>query len=326
MGTMDGTGTVIPVGGGKGGVGKTFITANLAVALAQAGHSTIAVDMDLGGSNLHSFLGLANRCPGIGDFLKARTGELDELLVPTPFAKLRFLAGDGRSPFMANITYAQKKRLLSRLERLPAEYILLDLGSGTSFNTLDFFGLSNRGLLITTPEYPSLMNTLSFLKLHLLRLIERRFSGNQYVRDLLQSRYKRPLEEQISSIQELRDELAALSSETGREVERICSQCRPRVVFNMGDHPDELLVARQVKNSLADILSIEADFFGFVFRDSAVRESLNSGVPLLANGNSIAGNEILKIAQRISKFWTRPVRDSLDLLVRHARHTYQQAA
>jgi len=64
--------TVIPVAAGKGGVGKTQIAANLAIALAQAGEKTIVVDLDLGGSNLHTHLGLPNRNPGLGDYLRAR--------------------------------------------------------------------------------------------------------------------------------------------------------------------------------------------------------------------------------------------------------------
>ena len=67
---------IIPVASGKGGVGKSFLTANLGFALGEMGHRTVAVDMDLGGSNLHAFLGLSNRFPGIGDFLKARTAKL----------------------------------------------------------------------------------------------------------------------------------------------------------------------------------------------------------------------------------------------------------
>ncbi len=83
--------TIIPVAAGKGGVGKSFLTANLAIALAELGHSTIAVDMDLGGSNLHSFLGMQNRYPGIGDYLQARLGSLETLLVPTRVPHLSFL-------------------------------------------------------------------------------------------------------------------------------------------------------------------------------------------------------------------------------------------
>ena len=111
--------------------------------------------MDLGGANLHSFMGLSNRFPGIGDFLKARRAELEEMLIPTENPNLQFLAGDGMTPFMANIPYAQKIRLISRIIKLQAEYILLDLGAGTSFNTLDFFRLSRHGLVVTTPEYPA---------------------------------------------------------------------------------------------------------------------------------------------------------------------------
>ena len=64
--------TIIPICSGKGGVGKSLVCANLAIATAQKGHSTIVIDLDLGGGNLHSFLGLPNTHPGIGDYLKAR--------------------------------------------------------------------------------------------------------------------------------------------------------------------------------------------------------------------------------------------------------------
>ena len=76
--------TIIPVAGGKGGVGKSFVTANLAVALAQRGHRTIAVDLDLGNSNLHSLLGLENRYPGVGEYLRGTVKcSPDELIVET---------------------------------------------------------------------------------------------------------------------------------------------------------------------------------------------------------------------------------------------------
>ena len=124
---------VIAIASGKGGVGKTSLTANLGVAMAKMGYATVAMDMDLGGSNLHSFLGLPNRFPGIGDFLKAGNKELEAFLVSTDIPHLKFLSGDGRTPFLANISYARKVRLISDIKKLPADYIFLDLGAGTSF-------------------------------------------------------------------------------------------------------------------------------------------------------------------------------------------------
>ena len=194
---------IIPIAAGKGGVGKSLLTANLAIALAEFGYRTVAADLDLGGSNLHSFLGLSNRFPGIGDFLKARSAGLDELLVPTQTSNLRFLPGGGKTPFMANISYAQKIKLISHIQKLHADYILVDLGAGTSYNVLDFFGISPRGIVITTPEKPAVMNMLVFLKNFLLRSIVRKVARNHRIRTMLREMNKKPMKGQISSIEML---------------------------------------------------------------------------------------------------------------------------
>ena len=75
---------VIPIAGGKGGIGKSLFTANLSRALAAKGERCVAVDLDLGGSNLHTFLGFDNINPGIGDYLGRKGSRLEEFLVPVP--------------------------------------------------------------------------------------------------------------------------------------------------------------------------------------------------------------------------------------------------
>ena len=85
------TSTIIPIASGKGGVGKSFLAANLAIALAKLGKQVIVADLDFGGSNLHTCLGLNNIYPGIGDFLRARYPKLKDLLVTTDDQNLKFL-------------------------------------------------------------------------------------------------------------------------------------------------------------------------------------------------------------------------------------------
>jgi flagellar biosynthesis protein FlhG len=324
---MDAKATIIPIASGKGGVGKTFLTANLAIAIAEMGHSTVAVDMDLGGSNLYSFLGLPNRFPGIGDFLKARSAELEELLVATEISNLKLLPGDGVTPFMANIPHAHKIRLLSRIVKLPAEYILLDLGAGTSYNTLDSFRLSSHGLVITTPENPSVMNMLAFLKQFLLRVIEGNLAKNQYIRDLLQSLYKRPITDQKMNMEALRSKIAAIDHEAGETVAALCNKIRPRVVFNMGQDPKEIKIAEQINHSLRKNLSIEADYFGFVFADPTVLQSIKERAVFLPRcRDSMAAETIQRIAERVVKFWDRPVENSALLLLSHASKVYESRA
>ena len=316
---------IIPIASGKGGVGKTFLAANLAIALAEAGHPTIAVDMDLGGSNLHSFLGLPNRFPGIGDFLKARSAELEELLVDTATPNLRFIPGDGLSPFLANIPYAQKMRLISKVKKLPAEYILLDLGAGTSFNTIDFFRISRYGIIVTRPEYPSIMNMLGFLKHFVLRLIERTLADDQRIHDLLRSSYKQPIAEQRDSLGALGPKIAAIDRDAGKKVEDLCRDFRPRVLFNMGEHPDEIEIARNIDSSLENALSLKVDYFGFIFEDPDVRRSIKKQIPFLPEyRESIAGKGIVQTAERVARFLEVPVKESAMLLLKRTREDYEK--
>ena len=195
--------TIIPVASGKGGVGKSFLAANLAIALAQLGKKVVVADLDFGGSNLHTCLGLHNNHPGIGDFLRARYGELKDLLVATEEENLNLLAGDVRSPFLANMHHAQKMRLIYNLKQLDCEYLILDLGSGSTYNTLDYFGMSQLGMIITTPEHTSTMNMLAFLKLFAFRVIERSLPKNSFLDEKLKERYNRSVMDEVLTVQSL---------------------------------------------------------------------------------------------------------------------------
>ena len=317
-------GIVIPIASGKGGVGKSFVAANLAIALAELGHRVIAVDLDFGGANLHSFLGLSNRHPGVGDFLKARSAELDELLVSSDNPNLFFLPGDGKTPFMANMAYAQKIKLISRIRRLPAEYILLDLGAGAAFNTLDFFRLSSNGLLVTTPEPTAVMGMLVFLKNFMLRAIDREMVRYSSVREMLREMYKRPMAEQALSIKEVHQQIIDEDPEAGEVAGRIFQQCRPRIVINMGENPDDSKMAFKISQILGELLAIEADYFGFIFKDRSVLSSIRKRHPFLPNyRTSLAAENMVRIAQRVEKFWDQPVKDSAALLINHVKKDFE---
>lgn len=312
---------IIPIASGKGGVGKSFLTANLAMALAGMGHRVIAVDLDLGGSNLHTFLGLANRYPGVGDFIHGAAPTLEGLLVDAGVPNLRFLPGDGRTPFLANLGSAQKQKLVRHLRELPADYILLDLGAGTTFNTLDFFACAPAGILVTTPDLPSVMGMQVFLKNYLLRRIDRRLSvnGSRPLRPLLKGLLQQPTDRQPVSLNALKSRMVEQDADAGQALAAVTDGIRPRVVFNMGLGPEESRMALNIRESIAEVLAVEPDFFGFVFQDPAVRQALAARKPFLPNfGESIAARNILKIAERIVKYWKHPVPNSADLMIHHA--------
>ncbi len=170
---------IISIAGGKGGVGKSFIAANLALAISELGQRVILVDLDFGGANLHTFLGLSNNSPGVGEFINSKGKLLSEFLVTTQYDNLQFIPGDGITPFMANISYLQKHKLKKNIEKLEADLIVLDLGAGATYNTLDFFDFADRGMLIIRPDFLSVISSLAFLKNSLLRKIEKSIKKNE---------------------------------------------------------------------------------------------------------------------------------------------------
>lgn len=322
--TMSASPIFIPIASGKGGVGKSFLTGNLAIALAERGHRTIAVDLDLGGSNLHSFLGLPNRFPGIGDYIKTNGGEISDFLVSTDIPNLKFLVGDGKTPFMANITYAQKMKLISQLKSLSADYILLDQASGSAYNTLDFFGMTPVGMVVTTPEYPAVMNMMIFLKSALLRRMDRKMVRNHDIRKHLYEWSAKPIEEQVASVSVLQQHIAEEDEAAGKIVSDILNRFRPRIIINRGDHPDDLEMTDQISKNLSQILCVEADFFGFIFYDKQVGKSVQHRQPYLPNHrDKMTAKNIVRLSERIEKYWKYKVNDSAARLKAQAVKDYQ---
>ena len=163
---------IYPIGSGKGGSGKSFINANLGTLLARQGKSVVLVDLDLGGSNLHTFFGLKNPKAGLNEFLKKTFKNLDQVVAPTIIPNLFMISSMDCSMEIANLFHTQKIKIIKAIQRLPYDYVLLDLGAGTNFNTLDFFLTSNEGLFVATPEPTSVENAFRFIKAANLRMIK----------------------------------------------------------------------------------------------------------------------------------------------------------
>jgi len=182
---------IIPIAGGKGGVGKSVMSVNLALALAISDKRTIVIDMDLGGANLHTILGIKNTNPGIASYIQDKKRSFKSLVLDTSFRNLQFIPGDTLAYGMANITERQKKDIIREIKDLDADYIILDLGAGTSFHTVDFFLISNSGLIVTTPQAGALMNAYTILKNLTIRFLQKAFRSNKKIESYLKRNIKK---------------------------------------------------------------------------------------------------------------------------------------
>lgn len=318
--------TIIPVASGKGGVGKSLFSANLAMTLAGHGYKTIAVDLDLGGSNLHSYLGLANEHAGIGDFLQKKGCDLQQLLVPVADSGLSFLAGDGLSPFLANLGYAQKMRLMRTLRKLPVDFVVMDLGAGSSFNTLDFFGMATDGVILTTPEYTSIMNLLTFLKNRVLRLISQEVRHADRLKKIVEGARKQQMNDQAKTIAELIEDVGQICPNSAERVTTSLNGIRPRLAVNMVRHPDELDFLQAIKGSLQRRLSVEIEYVGSVSEDPETRNltrQRGSTSPVLQK--SLVGNDISVIADRLASKSKDSQGESFDQLLAQCKSRFAKA-
>lgn len=164
---------IIGVGGGKGGVGKSIFALTMAVVLAEEGERVVLVDLDLGAANLHTYLGIHGHIPTLSEFLSGKIQELSDLMVETSVPNLHLIAGSTGTLQTANPTFQSKMKLLRHIRRLPASFVVSDLGAGTNYNTLDFFNTSHFKVVVTQPEAGAVLNAYGFIKAALIRYLIR---------------------------------------------------------------------------------------------------------------------------------------------------------
>ncbi len=105
------------IGGGKGGVGKSFVSGNLGILLAQRGYKVVLADLDLGGANLHTWLGINSPDRGLSEFVGREIDKIEELLVPTQVPGLSLISGARDGVEIANLKHSQKRRFLNAMKR-----------------------------------------------------------------------------------------------------------------------------------------------------------------------------------------------------------------
>lgn len=287
------------VGGGKGGVGKSFLTTNLGVLLARQGKRVVLIDLDLGGANLHTCLGVTDLDRGVSDFLQRKYEELEEALVPTQVPNLFLLSGAQDSLNIANPKHAQKIRLLRELKRIQADYILMDLGAGTSFNTLDFFIAADTQVLVAIPEPTSIENAYRFIKSSFYRQI-RLYSPTPELRDLVEEAMDRNNRHGIRTPRELLLHLQGMGAELAKFAEEQTQRYRPNLVLNQVRSTNDVRVGHAMETACLKYFGLSVDYRGYVMSNDLVRRSVLQRKPLLTNApDSEVGQDLQQLLSNI---------------------------
>jgi flagellar biosynthesis protein FlhG len=302
-------GKIIAVGGAKGGIGKSVITANLGIHLSSLGFRTVLVDLDLGGSNLHLYLGhraiLQNT---INDFLRKRVASLDEVMVKSDHGPL-LIGGDSSELGSANIDFMKKTKLVKAIHAIDADLVILDLGGDTSFNILDFFLQADYSIVVTTRDSASYIGAYHFLKAALYRKLNRLSgresrSGEEKNADLERFIREATMSDDGQSARTI-NELLAVIRENHPEylpaVMKAVNGFNPYLIVNrfpLGINPEE--VAGKIQHVTKRWLTRDVTFLGGIARHPDVERSAIDLVPAVTRypKGAFAG-EIAAIAKRL---------------------------
>jgi len=155
--------SVIAITSGKGGVGKTNISVNLAIRLAEAGKSVVLLDADLGLANADVICNID--LPANLSHVIARRKDLSEVLVAAP-GGFSLIGGASGLARMADLTDADRQRIVNAMAELEAQadVILIDTGAGISPNVLAFTRAADHVLVVTTPEPTAITDAYAVVK------------------------------------------------------------------------------------------------------------------------------------------------------------------
>jgi flagellar biosynthesis protein FlhG len=293
------TGRIIAVGGGKGGIGKSLCSASLSIALARLGYRVVVMDADLGGANLHTCLGVDPPVVTLSDFVNRRVRSLEEVVVATGIPGVSMVAGALDALDSANPTHQQKLRLVRHIVKLKADYTIMDLGAGTSYNILDFFLLAEHGIITVVPEPTSVENAYRFLKaayMRRFRTVEKVYG----IKDLIDQAMEQRNAMGIRTPRDLVQVVKEKDGEAGAALESEMARMRVRLLVNQAREPADFRVGDQIRLACQRYYGINLDYLGAVPHDDEVWRSVRAKQPLLvASPSAPAATAFVTIAQRI---------------------------
>ncbi len=295
---MDNRKNITAILGPKGGVGKSTISANLAIALSRMGKKVVAVDLDLGASNLHAIFGMRGSPKTLSDFIQNRVKNLTDVVSMTPIDDLGIICG-GDDPGIANMPYQKKMKLIRHLSSLNYDRVLLDLAPGTSFNVVDFSIIAQQSLLVTTCEVPSLLNVYSFIKSALYRRLTFFFKHNECFEllELLNQAKESEKYPHLKTMEGFFSEARQMDSAATDSARKILTGFRPLVVVNRVRTDKDARVGEVIKNLLKEYLSIETAVIMTIRDDAAVGDAIAKLSPVMLDApDSPFSEDIQKIA------------------------------
>jgi flagellar biosynthesis protein FlhG len=267
---------VVAVGGGKGGVGKSLLAANLGIFLATLGKKVTVIDTALGTPNLHLFCGVPRPSRTLAEAVAGKA-PLAELSVSTPVSGMRLVAGASDPAWIADADVVVVQELLAQARTLPCDWVVLDLGPGMSAGVLELFLGADVGIVAAVADPTSVELMYRFVRAVFLHRLRQLGLGE------LADRAASPRSRDGGIVGPLDLYLGAV--ETGDAyVEHLRAAIlgfAPQLVINAARSKHDMELGRAIASAARRRLGVPMGYLGHLEYDEAVWASTRRRRPLL---------------------------------------------
>ncbi|HEU4610891.1 MAG TPA: P-loop NTPase [Kofleriaceae bacterium] len=270
---------IIAVGGGKGGVGKTTVAANLALTIGRMGFRVAIIDADLGAANLHTALNVLHPGHTLAEYIDRRTDDLESLFIEiTP--SVRLVAGTSR-PGSANLLATEKLRLIRAIARIDSDVVIVDVGAGTSYTVVDLFAIADHKLLVMCPQLTSVHNAYALLKACVHRVVRKHVVDDTQAH-LIDAALGH--ESKARTVAQLLDVIRPLDAKVVEAITATLAGFGVALLGNQITTPAEADALRRVAPLIRDHLGLDAPFIAAIKRSQSLAGSLKAGVGTIVSG------------------------------------------
>ncbi|MBN1482857.1 hypothetical protein EH223_13165 [candidate division KSB1 bacterium] len=297
--SMTRTPKIIAIAGGKGGVGKTIFACMLGICLAGFKRRTILVDLDFSGADVHGYLDVPRSDKSLNAYFSGRSTHLGDVVQPTLFDKLDAISLQSDVFDAQACKPWQKRRLFREFQQLKADYIILDLGAASSILGLDSFLMADYGILLSTNDMFSIINTYSFIRSTLLRSLKRRFYDTPHVLRILDECGLLVDGKSVKPLNTIIEQFELDIQEKFLELEHLWMNFHPKVILNFAQESERFDDFFLLGPVTKDLLNVDLDYWGHIRFDDDVRRAVRSKRPdKLFSATSKASEDVVRFVVR----------------------------
>ena len=275
---------VLAFAGGKGGTGKSSLALSFAERYSRLG-STVIIDLDLGAANIHTMLGIHTPEKGISEFLfnNQENRPLSDYVLDTHIDNLKFITSNSIIQGTANIEYQRKLKIINGIKQLNFETVILDIGAGSNYNSIDFFDEADYPIVVTTPDLTSIINAYEFLKNHLFRKFKKNIKPKTKASSLLVEAMKRG----VNSFELIELYKTIGDNETASLIDRLCKDDVIYMIVNRAKS-DSRTIGDKLRALSKQFLNIDLQYVDNINESNSFTKALIKGLPVTIVDSNIA--------------------------------------